>query len=247
MKEAEHSSSAYFITFTYDTEHVPITPKKFMTLRKRDFQLFMKSLRWESRSQDQKIKYFCAGEYGDESYRPHYHAIMFNLQLSTLIGDNFSLQVQKKLISLDGKTHKFHSPLWPHGHFTIGQVADASVGYTLKYVMKKGRIPLHANDDRVPEFQLISKGLGSAYLTPAMKTWHKKALLTRFYLPLKGGMKVALPRYYKDKIYTKLQKQRIGASLRETLEVEELTGREEVIRAEYMAIKQSRSRLKESL
>ena len=32
-KQAEVSTSAYFITLTYDTEHVPITPNGFMTLK----------------------------------------------------------------------------------------------------------------------------------------------------------------------------------------------------------------------
>lgn len=249
VKEAEVSTSAYFITFTYDAEHIRITPRGFMTLNKRDFQLFMKNLRWASRANPVPIKYFCAGEYGTKSWRPHFHAIMFNLELSTLVGDNFFLQIQNKLIPLDGSSHKFHSPLWPHGHFTIGQVMDASVGYTLKYVMKESRVPLHANDDRVPEFQLMSKGLGSAYLTPAMKRWHKKALLDRYYLPLKDGKKVALPRYYREKIYTQIQRQSIGKHLSETLlkEEEECVGREELIRAEHYQQKINRTRLNEKL
>ncbi|AXB22553.1 replication initiation protein [Lynx canadensis associated microvirus CLP 9413] len=52
------------------------------TLAKRDFQLFMKRLR--KAFPDQKIRYFAAGEYGSETFRPHYHAILFGLKLDDL-------------------------------------------------------------------------------------------------------------------------------------------------------------------
>jgi len=75
---------------------------------------------------------------------------------------------------------------------------------------KQGKVPLHKNDDRLPEFQLMSKGLGKNYLTENMVTWHKADLLNRMYLPLKDGKKAALPRYYKDKIYSESEKNRIN-------------------------------------
>lgn len=246
MKEAERSSSAFFITFTYDNEHIRLTPRKFMTLCKRDFQLFMKRLR---KANSVPIKFFCAGEYGDESWRPHYHAIMFNVQLSTLVGDNLFLQIQKGFIPLDGSSYKFHSPLWPYGHFTVGQVMDASVGYTLKYVMKQSRVPLHANDDRVPEFQLMSRYLGAGYLSTAMVDWHKASMLDRYYIPLKDGKKAPLPRYYREKIYDKDERQLIGEHLQtvNVQTVEERMQQDAAVRDGYFSNKIKTSRLNKKL
>ena len=68
------SSSAYFVTLTYDNNHVPISEHGFPTLCKRDFQLFMKRLRFNT---GVKIKYYVAGEYGSTNHRPHYHAVIF--------------------------------------------------------------------------------------------------------------------------------------------------------------------------
>lgn len=131
MQEYKHSDSGHFITLTYDTQHVPITPNGFMTLNKRDIQLFMKKLR---KHYDRKIVYYLCGEYGGKTKRPHYHAIIFNLD---------------RLAPLEES--------WNIGAIHYGEVNEASVGYTLKYMDKPRTIPLHRNDDRQPEFSLMSK------------------------------------------------------------------------------------------
>ena len=184
LKEAELSSSAFFVTLTYDTDHVPITNKGFMTLEKRDIQLWMKRLR---KLETNKLKYYLCGEYGGKTKRPHYHVILFNL---TDINN-----IQKT---------------WQKGEIHTGQVEPASVGYTLKYVSKPSKIPIHQHDDRSKEFSLMSKKMGMNYLTPQMIFYHRNDLLNRMYITLKDGKKIAMPRYYKDKIYTQNEKEQIG-------------------------------------
>lgn len=182
MKEAEVSTSALFITLTY--ENTPITKNGFMTLKKKDIQDFMKRLR---KHHKEKLVYYAAGEYGGDTNRPHYHIIMFNANMDTV------------------------NKAWKLGHIHFGEVSEASVGYCLKYISKTGSIPVHNRDDREKEFQLMSKGIGKNYLTEKMAKWHKKDLVNRFYVPLKDGKKIAMPRYYKDKLYTTHQKKMIGA------------------------------------
>ena len=98
-------------------------------------------------------------------------------------------------------------------HF--GDVGDASVGYTLKYISKDKKIPQFNGDDRQKEFALMSKGLGAGYLTENMVKWHTKGNIeNKVYLPLKDGKKAAMPRYYKYKLYDKGQKFRIGVFMR---------------------------------
>lgn len=135
QQEEKISSSAHFITLTYSIAQVPITSRKFMTIDKREIQLFIKRLR-KSHPPTPKLKYFCVGEYGGRTNRPHYHAILFNADISLI------------------------QPAWQLGHIHYGLVSGASIGYCLKYMAKKGKIPMHANDDRLPEFALMSKGLG---------------------------------------------------------------------------------------
>lgn len=192
QKELERSSSALFITLTYDNEHVPITKNGFMNLNKKHVQDFFKRFR---KRQKEKIKYYLAAEYGGKTKRPHYHIILFN--------------ADKKFIDEDLKL------TWLNGEHHIGEVNQGSIIYTLKYIDKGKTIPQHKNDDRQPEFSLMSKKMGDNYLTPQMVKWHKKDLENRYYLPQKDGYKIALPRYYKDKIYTSMQKQKIGTLLQQ--------------------------------
>ena len=48
----------------------------------------------------------------------------------------------------------------------------------------------------------MSKGLGKNYIND-MIAWHYSDLFDRVYCPLPGGEKIAMPRYYKEKIYAK--------------------------------------------
>lgn len=196
MKHAEIQNSAIFLTLTYNTDHVPITKNGFMSLDKTDIQKYFKRLRKlhdirEGGKAISKISYYCCGEYGTTTMRPHYHMLLFNAHLDDAVN----------AWKLEGKEL---------GTYHVGQVSEASVGYTLKYMCKPTKIPLHKNDDRVPEFSLMSKGMGKNYLTDAMIQWHKRDLVGRVYVPLKDGKKIAMPRYYKDKMYTKLDKFFIG-------------------------------------
>lgn len=190
MKEEQRSIAAHFITLTYDTRYVPITEDGLMTLDKRDFQLFMKRLRkLESKTNQYAIKYYACGEYGTDNNRPHYHIILFNC----LALENIQLA-------------------WNSGNIHYGAVTPASIGYTLKYMTKqkfqraRDSNPRTNVDARTPEFSLMSKRLGSNYITSQIIDWHKADLDNRMYCNLHDGKKIAMPRYYKDKIYTEMER-----------------------------------------
>lgn len=185
MKEAERSASFHWVTLTYDTDHVPITPNGFMSLQKRDVQLFFKRLR--KLEPGVNVKYYVAGEYGEEERRPHYHAIIFNCSRDAI------------------------DQAWICGEvWHADAIEESAIQYTLKYMCKPGLVGKFSRDDRVLEFALMSKKLGDNYLTPAMKRWHKADLVNRYHVPLRDGGRIAMPRYYIDKIYTGWQRLRIA-------------------------------------
>lgn len=187
MQEHKVSMSAQFVTLTYDTKYVPISPRGFMTLNRRDVQLFMKRLRKDNTN---KLKYYCVGEYGSKTWRPHYHMLLFNANIETI------------------------QAAWFQGQIHYGEVTPASVGYTLKYMCKPTRIPQHQNDDREPERALMSKGLGKSYLTDNVLRYHKENI-ERAFITLLGGNKISIPRYYKDKIFTEEERELIAKIGRE--------------------------------
>jgi hypothetical protein len=195
-KQSEQSNSAHFVTLTYNDEHITKTKSGLDTLVKADVQKFFKRLRKLTK---EKISYYAVGEYGSDGQRPHYHIILFNAN-PKIVENAWSIND----VSI--------------GNIHFGDVGEASVGYTLKYISKEKKIPMFNGDDRQKEFALMSKGLGKGYLTEQMVKWHKRNIENRVYLPLKDGKKAAMPRYYKDKLYDKGQKFRIGVFMRATAE-----------------------------
>lgn len=204
LQESKISSSSYFITLTYDTRFVPISQNGFMTLKKSDFQDYMKRLR--KLNPNETLKYYAVGEYGTNNRRPHYHAILFNVSDPDDIA---------KAWSLDGV---------PIGGVHVGKTTSDSIAYCMKYLDKMTGTKLHDRDDRQPEFPLMSKGIGKNYLSDEIVNYHK-ADITRLFATKEGGHKIALPRYYREKIYSeKEMKQQVVViqSLEETKRANQL-------------------------
>lgn len=192
MNEEKNSSSAHFITLTYDTKYVPFTSRGFMSLSKRSIQLFFKRLRKAHSSGDKeraaadvsnsspvggRIKYYAVGEYGGKTQRPHYHILLFNSDIG-LIND-----------------------AWNLGHIYYGNVSGASIGYCLKYMCKNKKQQKSWLQGRQKEYAVMSKGLGISYLSSEMCEWHIDDLENRMYCNLTDGKKISMPRYYKERLY----------------------------------------------
>lgn len=174
-EEKKVSFSSHFVTLTYDTRTVPISQNGYMTLDKEDFQRYMKRLRHLC---SRKIRYYAVGEYGSTNHRPHYHAIIFNVEFPALFSD-----------------------AWGLGSVHVGTVTDDSMAYCMKYIDKPPDYRVHARDDRKKEFALMSNGIGASYITDESIRYHR-ADLANTALTKPGGYLVAMPRYYSQKIYT---------------------------------------------
>lgn len=194
LQQEKVSDTALFVTLTYDTRFVPITSNGFMTLKKKDYQDFMKRLR---KLTSATLKYYAVGEYGTNNNRPHYHAILFNCPDPELINQ-----------------------AWGLGSVHCGKVTSDSIAYTMKYIDKQKGKRLHARDDREPEFPLMSKGLGKNYLSDDVVGYHR-ADLTRLYVTKEGGHRIALPRYYREKIYSDDDKRKQTRIIQDRVEIEE--------------------------
>lgn len=82
MLECRMTPVTYFVTLTYDNEHLPDEGVK-----RKDLRNFIRRLR-ES-NEDAEFRYFGVGEYGDKTKRPHYHVLIFDQNtLQTDIGPN---------------------------------------------------------------------------------------------------------------------------------------------------------------
>lgn len=212
-QEEKISISSYFITLTYDNKNVHITNNGYMTLpsmklppgkekgtKQNDFTLFMKKLRkYETKKQKKEelekvsIKYYAVGEYGENTQRPHYHAIIMNVR-------------DKENIA----------KAWNKGNLHIGTVTGGSIAYCLKYVEKKKIIPVHQNDDRIPEQRYLSKGLGKSYITKDIINYHKRSY-ENYHLQ-DSIYKIPIPKYYRDKIYNENEIEEFSNEIHNKLE-----------------------------
>lgn len=195
-----------FVTLTYSPEEVPVDG----SLHYEDFQRFMRDLRREelgvSPGKDGRhpIRFFCAGEYGGRTGRPHFHAILFNLRLP-----------DQRLLGMRGGEPQYSSKrledIWSRGHVDIGTVTPESSAYVAGYLFSKARrrwfvrwnerykcyVDVRTMEviDQVPEFVRMSlkPGIGSE--------WYERFGSDLFPLDaaVARGVKHKVPRYYYKK------------------------------------------------
>lgn len=180
--EALRWERQFFVTLTYDNDHIPLTDNTFMTLDREHLTNFFKRLR----KNVGKLRYYGCGEYGTRGKRPHYHIILFGNSNMT------ELDISKAWVSPE--TQK------PYGDIYFGKVEPASIRYTVQYYDKGDWRKAHGRDDRAPEFSAMSQGLGRNFLTEAMIK-HLLANPEKGFIYDMEGKKIAIPRYFKRRLY----------------------------------------------
>lgn len=214
LLELQQHDSAYFVTLTYEDQFVPkvIRPgnQPVLSLQKRDFQLFMKRLR--KRIEPERIRYFACGEYGGQTFRPHFHAIIFGLHLNDLVpysknGRGDVLYLSDFLTScwakpVEGKRQSCVTPLAeryvPFGRVLVSPVTYATCAYTARYTTKK----LYGKEAKFyermgiePPCLMMSRhpGIGAGYYEshPDMLDYSFVSVSTE-----DGGKKFRSPKYF---------------------------------------------------
>lgn len=116
---------SYFLTLTYDDDHVPLTDGDIPTLRFNDVSAFIKRLRNYG-----TCRFFACSEYGGHTLRPHYHVLLYGFELTDL-----------KPFSRSGSNMTFYSPflnqLWGHGYVNVADFSAESAAYVSGYAAKK--------------------------------------------------------------------------------------------------------------
>lgn len=220
------TGSTFFITLTYEDSCVPMEFGSdglplFYTTSKRDVQLWFKRIRKRCVSDLGRIRYFIVSEFGENTGRPHYHAIVFT----------------DVRCSLDYMTEAINET-WHKGYINDVQYLKGNGGlrYVANYITKAL--------DCYKTFALMSRrpGLGISYVE-AQADYHRgtavpldvsddgtrRLLAACMYHPLKKRVdffvkrkffvlcmsnvkplarrKPSLPRYFRDKLYTKFERE----------------------------------------
>jgi len=183
LHEAKEWEHRCFVTLTYDDAHLPHD----RSLDKKAVSSFLKRLRknFESRG----VKFFASGEYGEKNHRPHYHLILFGVS---------------------GADRALIEHCWPYGFVSIGDFSVERARYVAGYAVKKlfsANADYYKSRGLLPEFSLMSRrpGIGERWLSK-----HSELARNQGCVRVQGSV-YALPRYYRDRIYTEEDKMLIRA------------------------------------
>lgn len=158
--ESFYHDNCMFITLTYNDDNLPSDGQ----LNKEALSAFIKRLR---ERQETSLKYYCVGEYGDKTGRPHYHGIVYGLEKENELEDS-----------------------WKKGFTYKGTVTLDSIRYVTDYVFKRLNGDAAEADGRVQPFSLMSKKLGKQYALDNADSikYYKKVFVK--------GVELGVPRYY---------------------------------------------------
>lgn len=169
-----------FVTLTYDDESI----RSDGSLDLEHWKLFRKRLR-ERRG---PFRYLHCGEYGENTGRPHYHALLFGIDFA-----------DDQVLYEDRGTHRSYtseelSDVWGHGFVTVGEMSFESAAYVARYTTKKlrGKIGDEAYEGIKPPYITMSlkPGLGATWL----EKYHEDVYPDDFVIH--GGRKYPTPTYY---------------------------------------------------
>lgn len=198
----------YFITLTYDDENIKRCKTTFIddnnksftgySVVKSDLQDFFKRLRYFANKNnlvEKDIKYYCCAEYGEKNSRPHYHIILFGFAIP-------DLQIEYRQNGYDYFQSDVIRKLWSFGRIQVNNVSYESISYVARYCTKKvygnDAVEYYLSKGIVPEFCLMSKGLGKEYFHS-----HKNKIYSKDCLSIEREGKVyhIKPFRYFDKLF----------------------------------------------
>lgn len=193
MLEATLHRSSVFVTLTYADEKLPLTSKGLPTLEPKHPQNWLKRLR--KNLEPEKIRFFLVGEYGDETFRPHYHAALFNVEACVRGTTRTKVNSSRSDWSNCCAVCRLVGRTWGLGDVQVGNLEDDSAGYLAGYVTKK----MTRYDDprlrgRWPEFSRMSlrPGIGHDFMWESASAFLEFNLVAQPDVPsgLRHGNKV---------------------------------------------------------
>lgn len=204
LLEASQHSASSVVTLTYSEERLPVLGNAGATLVPKDAQDWLKRLR--ARIAPMRLRFYLVGEYGDESWRPHYHAVLFG------VGSCLRGRTEQRRSYCCEPCELVRSS-WGHGRIESRGLDHGGAQYVCGYVTKKmTRFDDARLEGRHPEFARMSlrPGLGADAL------WDIADQLMKFNLEermadVPSGMRTmgkerALGRYLRRKLRTMVGK-----------------------------------------
>lgn len=223
----------WFLTLTYDDLHIRThqtvdeeTGEVFqgVSLYKKDLQDFWKRVRERYKKyMIRPLKYIDCGEYGGETGRPHYHAIVFGLPL-----EMDQLHFYKNNDMGDRMfNHDRLTDIWGKGHVIVARVSIESCQYVTRYNLKKTLENIedwwYGSQGKIKEYTTCSRKIGYQYFYD-----HWKEIYETDTVPVtKNGKLLKPPKIYdrllsekNPQLYEEIKRKREKSAEDQILELE---------------------------
>lgn len=169
------SMSAYlfFITLTYDNDHIPCLKfpdgTKIYFADYRDITLMFKRLRDSNILGEREFRYLCVNEYGDKTNRPHWHIILYAARMSSddkttpyWIEKTLFDNIQKLYVTNKGtRKNPVYEPLFTYSIHYDAVTGKPKSNYTVKYVEPSNPVQ-QMTDFLIPDLATVKS---TRYLT----------------------------------------------------------------------------------
>lgn len=134
MLEASQWSDNAFVTLTYDEDKMPRLDDGRGILLVSEYQNWLKRLRKEFSivSGGRKLRFYGVGEYGDNSWRPHFHFALFNFPNCVYGHSTYSRVTKDCCVWCD-----MVRDTWGRGNILVAELNTNSAQYVCGYVTKK--------------------------------------------------------------------------------------------------------------
>lgn len=157
-----------------DFRYFNLRDYRLPVLNKHDVQNFIKRLRkyiyGKSKESTQVLRYYAVGEYGESTFRPHYHLLLF---CDTPVFEGTSrtrrypdllTEIVSETWSMYNKSTKVRTPI---GRVSAERVTGAASSYVSGYVCKSACLPSIYKQKYIRPFSCFSKApaLGSMWYT----------------------------------------------------------------------------------
>lgn len=194
MHEASLHRHNCFVTLTYDDEHLPDRGQLVYS----DFQLFMKRFRKSVGN----VRFYACGEYGETTWRPHFHACLF--------GQDLPDKTYWRTTEQDFPLYRSEllEKVWPLGQSEIGSVTFETAAYCARYCMKKvtgdAAEDHYRRYDFLGEYQLnpefchmsLKPGIGAGFMDKYGSDSYNHDFV------IVNGVKCRPPKYY-DRLFSR--------------------------------------------
>lgn len=209
MLEALCHTDNCFLTLTYAPESMPIsisrnTGKEMGSLEPKDLELWLKRLR--EAVAPLRFRFYAVGEYGDTTWRPHYHVCLFGFAPCVRGRTLQHFATGERLWNECCPRCRLVGKTWKKGIVDLGELNPSTASYCAEYTVKKmTKFTDPRLDGRHPEFSRMSRhpGIGADAMWQVASDMLRWSLETRDDVPnalSHGKRQLPLGRYLMGKL-----------------------------------------------